>query len=147
MIYPAISYLLRGLLASLTLVSVLAPTLAHADRIKDLTSVASMRSNQLIGYGLVVGLQGTGDGSDVSFTAQSLKTMLSRMGVSMEGPLADFEARGQIHFTRYSFPGFPFADTQAVEDQALDLLVQRAECRRCRQCHVVGAAISAGTFG
>ena len=35
---------------------------AAADRIKDLTAVASVRSNQLIGYGLVVGLQGTGDG-------------------------------------------------------------------------------------
>ena len=91
MMFQPITYLLRGLLASLTLVTVLAPTLAHADRVKDLTSVASMRSNQLIGYGLVVGLQGTGDGADVSFTAQSLKTMLSRMGVSMEGPLSDFE--------------------------------------------------------
>ena len=95
MMYPPISYLLSGFLASLTLLTVLAPTLAHADRVKDLTSVASMRSNQLIGYGLVVGLQGTGDGSDVSFTAQSLKTMLSRMGVSMEGPLADFESASQ----------------------------------------------------
>ena len=95
MTFQPISCVLRGLLASLTLVTVLAPTLAHADRVKDLTSVASMRSNQLIGYGLVVGLQGTGDGSDVSFTAQSLKTMLSRMGVSMEGPLADFEAASQ----------------------------------------------------
>jgi len=95
MMCQPISYLLRGLLASLTLVAVLAPTLAHADRVKDLTSLASMRSNQLIGYGLVVGLQGTGDGADVSFTAQSLKTMLSRMGVSMEGPLADFEAASQ----------------------------------------------------
>ena len=95
MMRQPISYLLRGLLASLTLVAVLAPTLAHADRVKDLTSLASMRSNQLIGYGLVVGLQGTGDGADVSFTAQSLKTMLSRMGVSMEGPLADFEAASQ----------------------------------------------------
>ena len=95
MMFQPISYVLRGLLASLTLVAVLAPTLAHADRVKDLTSVASMRSNQLIGYGLVVGLQGTGDGADVSFTAQSLKTMLSRMGVSMEGPLADFEAASQ----------------------------------------------------
>ncbi len=62
-----------------------------ADRIKDLTTVAAMRSNQLIGYGLVVGLQGTGDGADVSFTAQSMKTMLSRLGVSLEGPLSDFE--------------------------------------------------------
>ncbi len=66
-------------------------TPALADRIKDLTTVAAMRSNQLIGYGLVVGLQGTGDGADVSFTAQSMKTMLSRLGVSLEGPLSDFE--------------------------------------------------------
>jgi flagellar P-ring protein precursor FlgI len=66
-------------------------TSAMADRIKDLASVAAMRSNQLIGYGLVVGLQGTGDGADVSFTAQSMKTLLTRLGVSMEGPLSDFE--------------------------------------------------------
>jgi len=37
-----------------------------ADRIKDLTSVAAMRTNQLIGYGLVVGLNGSGDGADVA---------------------------------------------------------------------------------
>ena len=60
----------------------LAP-MAHADRVKDLASVAAMRSNQLIGYGLVVGLQGTGDGADISFTAQSMKSMLSRLGVSL----------------------------------------------------------------
>ena len=64
---------------------------AWADRIKDLASVAASRTNQLIGYGLVVGLQGTGDGADVSFTAQSMKSMLSRMGVSLDGPLSDFE--------------------------------------------------------
>ena len=64
---------------------------AHADRIKDLTEVAAMRSNQLIGYGLVVGLQGTGDGADVSFTAQSMKSLLSRLGVNLDGPLSDFE--------------------------------------------------------
>jgi flagellar P-ring protein precursor FlgI len=64
---------------------------AWADRIKDLASVAASRTNQLMGYGLVVGLQGTGDGADVSFTAQSMKSMLSRMGVSLDGPLSDFE--------------------------------------------------------
>ena len=68
----------------------LAP-LAHADRVKDLASVAAMRPNQLIGYGLVVGLEGTGDGADISFTAQSMKSMLSRLGVSLEGALSDFE--------------------------------------------------------
>jgi flagellar P-ring protein precursor FlgI len=79
------------LLASACAALVLQPTAARADRIKDLTHVAAKRTNQLIGYGLVVGLQGTGDGSDVSFTAQSMKTMLARMGVAMEGALADFE--------------------------------------------------------
>ncbi len=64
---------------------------AWADRIKDLASVASGRSNQLIGYGLVVGLQGTGDGTDVAFTAKSIRAMLARLGVGVDGPLSDFE--------------------------------------------------------
>ena len=64
---------------------------AWADRIKDLASVASGRTNQLIGYGLVVGLQGTGDGTDVAFTAKTIRAMLSRLGVGMDGPLNDFE--------------------------------------------------------
>ena len=76
---------------SLLLVLTLSSGNVFADRIKDLTTVAAMRSNQLIGYGLVVGLQGTGDGSDVSFTAQSMKTLLNRLGVAMEGPLSDFD--------------------------------------------------------
>ena len=75
----------------LALVLGLSCTNAMADRIKDLTTVAAMRTNQLIGYGLVVGLQGTGDGSDVAFTAQSMKTLLNRLGVRLEGPLSDFE--------------------------------------------------------
>jgi len=65
---------------------------AHADRIKDLATMAAMRSNQLIGYGLIVGLQGTGDGSDLTFTTQSMKTLLSRMGVNQESSIADYEA-------------------------------------------------------
>ena len=64
---------------------------AWADRVKDLASVAAGRSNQLIGYGLVVGLQGTGDGATVSFTTQSMRSMLSRLGVNIDGPLSDFE--------------------------------------------------------
>jgi flagellar P-ring protein precursor FlgI len=74
------------------LMLLLAADPAHADRIKDLTSMAAMRSNQLIGYGLIVGLQGTGDGSDLSFTTQSMKTLLSRMGVNQESSIADYEA-------------------------------------------------------
>ena len=57
---------------------------AYAERIKDLTSIAGVRSNQLVGYGLVVGLDGTGDQtSQAPFTVQSLKSMLSQFGISI----------------------------------------------------------------
>ena len=61
----------------------LMPTVSiHAERIKDMASVAGMRDNQLIGYGLVVGLDGSGDKvGQVSYTVQSLKNMLSQLGV------------------------------------------------------------------
>jgi flagellar P-ring protein precursor FlgI len=84
----------RTLQMALALALLSGSATAWADRIKDIASVAAVRSNQLIGYGLVVGLQGTGDGADVSFTAQSMKAMLSRLGVSIEGPLSDFEQGG-----------------------------------------------------
>jgi flagellar P-ring protein precursor FlgI len=86
-----LSSLMHGLLGALALAAALAPHAAHADRVKDLANVAAMRTNQLVGYGLVVGLQGTGDGADVSFTTQSMKAMLSRLGVSLEGPLSDYD--------------------------------------------------------
>ena len=54
---------------------------SQAQRIKDLTDVSGVRSNQLVGYGLVVGLPGTGESSP--FTEQSFKTMLSNFGITM----------------------------------------------------------------
>jgi flagellar P-ring protein precursor FlgI len=65
-----------------------------ADRIKDLTNVAGVRNNQLIGYGLVVGLNGTGDGGAVPFTGQSLRSILGRLGVNVDGVLSDFDVAG-----------------------------------------------------
>jgi len=65
-----------------------------ADRIKDLTNVAGVRSNQLIGYGLVVGLNGSGDGGAVPFTGQSLRSILGRLGVNVDGVLSDFDVAG-----------------------------------------------------
>ncbi len=57
---------------------------AAAERIKDLATLSGVRSNQLIGYGLVVGLDGTGDQtSQTPFTVQSLKSMLTRLGVAI----------------------------------------------------------------
>jgi len=57
-------------------------TAARAERIKDIASIAGVRSNQLIGYGLVVGLNGTGDKKSAApFTEQSLRSMLNQLGV------------------------------------------------------------------
>ena len=57
---------------------------AQAERVKDLAQVAGVRGNQLVGYGLVVGLDGTGDQtSQAPFTIQSIKNMLQRFGVTI----------------------------------------------------------------
>ena len=57
---------------------------AHAERIKDVASVAGVRSNQLVGYGLVVGLDGTGDQTtQTPFTIQSIANMLAKFGVTI----------------------------------------------------------------
>jgi flagellar P-ring protein precursor FlgI len=56
----------------------------HAERIKDLANVAGVRTNALIGYGLVVGLDGTGDQTtQTPFTIQSIKSMLAQLGVNV----------------------------------------------------------------
>ena len=56
----------------------------NAERVKDLAAVAGVRSNQLVGYGLVVGLDGTGDQtSQTPFTVQSLKNMLTQFGITI----------------------------------------------------------------
>lgn len=57
---------------------------AHAERVKDLASVAGVRGNQLVGYGLVVGLDGTGDQtSQTPFTIQSIRSMLAQFGITV----------------------------------------------------------------
>ena len=57
---------------------------AHAERVKDLATVAGVRSNPLVGYGLVVGLDGSGDQtSQTAFTVQSLKNLLNQLGVTV----------------------------------------------------------------
>jgi flagellar P-ring protein precursor FlgI len=85
---------MRALIAALI---VFASASSWADRIKDLTAVAGVRSNQLVGYGLVVGLQGTGDGADIDFTAQTMKSLLDRLGASLatEGRRSDFDITQQ----------------------------------------------------
>ncbi len=59
-------------------------TQALADRVKDIASVAGVRTNQLVGYGLVVGLDGSGDQtSQAQFTVQSLQNMLTQFGITL----------------------------------------------------------------
>ena len=68
--------------ALLALTGLVTPT--SAERIKDLTEIKGVRSNQLVGYGLVVGLDGTGDQTaQTPFTIQSLKSMLAQYGITM----------------------------------------------------------------
>jgi flagellar P-ring protein precursor FlgI len=57
---------------------------AHAARIKDIANIRGVRQNQLFGYGLVVGLDGSGDGNKSLFTVQSLSSMLEKMGVTID---------------------------------------------------------------
>ncbi len=76
-----ISYSLVAVLCLLWLL--LAPP-AHAERLKDIASIQGVRSNQLIGYGLVVGLNGTGDQTtQTPFTLQTFNNMLAQFGIKV----------------------------------------------------------------
>jgi flagellar P-ring protein precursor FlgI len=68
------------------LLALSATSAGATSRIKDLANIEGVRQNQLIGYGLVVGLNGTGDTlNNIPFTKQSLQAMLERMGVNIRG--------------------------------------------------------------
>jgi flagellar P-ring protein precursor FlgI len=75
---------LRYLLFVIVFAAVTLFPTAQAERVKDLASIAGVRDNQILGYGLVVGLEGTGDSTgQVQFTEQSLRSMLSQYGVTI----------------------------------------------------------------
>jgi flagellar P-ring protein FlgI len=67
----------------LLVVAAMLPGGAQAMRIKDIATIEGVRENQLVGYGLVVGLNGTGDSAGTQFTVQSLVNMLERLGVTV----------------------------------------------------------------
>lgn len=76
----------RSLPAVLALVALLSAALvapALAVRLKDIASFSGVRTNELVGYGLVVGLSGTGDGTSSQFTIRSMVNMLDKMGVQV----------------------------------------------------------------
>src|SRR5690625_3431371 len=74
---------MRYILAALAVLLMASDAMAAA-RIKDITTVRGVRENQLIGYGLVVGLAGSGDTlRNAPFTEQSLQSMLNRTGINV----------------------------------------------------------------
>ncbi len=78
--------LLRAALLAALLLPIATPPAGATSRIKDLANIEGVRQNQLIGYGLVVGLNGTGDTlNNIPFTRQSLQAMLERLGVNIRG--------------------------------------------------------------
>ncbi|ROP49394.1 flagellar P-ring protein precursor FlgI [Enterobacter sp. BIGb0383] len=96
----------------------LAATFAQAERIRDLTSVQGVRGNSLIGYGLVVGLDGTGDQTtQTPFTTQSLNNMLSQMGITVPtGTNMQLKNVAAVMVTA-NFPAF------ARQGQGIDVVV------------------------
>lgn len=99
------------LLLSVLGISLAVSAPANAERLKDLADVAGVRDNPLVGYGLVVGLDGTGDQtSQAPFTVQSLRTMLNQLGVTIPpnvNPQLKNVAAVAIHaqLPAYSKPG------------------------------------------
>src|SRR5215469_3391945 len=69
------------------------PITAHIARVKDVTTVEGIRDNMLLGYGLVVGLNGTGDKQQTIFSIQTLGNMLQRMGVNIENQISNIQVR------------------------------------------------------
>ena len=78
--------MLRAALVAALTFALATPNAGATSRIKDLANIEGVRQNQLIGYGLVVGLNGTGDTlNNIPFTKQSLTAMLERLGVNVRG--------------------------------------------------------------
>lgn len=75
----------------LVLLAVALLSSAQASRLKELAQLEGVRSNQLVGYGLVVGLNGTGDSDNTQFTIQSLVNMMQRLGVNVNPRTVDVD--------------------------------------------------------
>lgn len=98
------------------LILLLLPQLAFAVRIKDIASFDGVRDNQLIGYGLVVGLNGSGDSDQTKFPVQSLVNTLERMGITVNRADITVKNVAAVMVTA-SLPPF------AKQGNALDVLV------------------------
>ncbi|MGI4756695.1 MAG: flagellar basal body P-ring protein FlgI [Janthinobacterium lividum] len=109
----------------------------HEVRVRDITEVQGIRENQLIGYGLVVGLQGTGDRQQTYFTVQTLANMLQRMGVQIPAGTAVVKNVAAVMITAqlpaFAEPGMKMditvssvGDAKSIEGGVLLLTALRA---------------------
>jgi len=92
------------------------PGAAPAARFKDIAAVKGVRENQIIGYGLVVGLSGSGDKRNTEFTLQSLASMLAKMGIGVDPELIQVKNVAAVMVTADLLP---FARTGARMDVLL----------------------------
>ncbi len=84
----AVLIMTSRLLFAMVAIALLLPLQAQAERIKDLADIEGVRGNALIGYGLVVGLNGTGDsGTSSPFTVNSITALLERLGVNVRADI------------------------------------------------------------
>ena len=83
----------------------------QAARVKDIASIKGARTNQLLGYGLVVGLNSTGDDDKTEFTYQTVTNMLNRMGIVVDKTKVDLDNVAGVMVTA-TFPAFAKAGTR-----------------------------------
>jgi flagellar P-ring protein precursor FlgI len=109
----------------LTALSLQAADVERGVRLKDLVSIEGVRQNQLIGYGVVVGLNGTGDKQQTLFSAQSLTNILQRMGVSVSPTSITIKNTAAVLVTAtlppYGQPGATIDATVAAIGDATNL--------------------------
>jgi len=105
------SLFVRLIAAASLLATMAAPALALS-RVKDLVDVEGIRDNMLVGYGLVVGLNGTGDSlKNAPFTQQSIQTMLERLGVNTRGSVMQTKNTAAVMVTA-NLPAFASSGTR-----------------------------------
>jgi flagellar P-ring protein precursor FlgI len=75
---------MKYLVFALSLIYILLPGSSEAARLKDLADIEGVRGNHLVGYGVVVGLEGTGDQRGASFTPQTITNLLERLGIRVD---------------------------------------------------------------
>jgi flagellar P-ring protein precursor FlgI len=116
---------MRKRLLAQSLVLLLTGGAGEAARLKDLVSVEGVRENQLVGYGLVVGLAGTGDRKQTMFSAQSLTNLLERMGVAVSPSAIQVRNTAAVMVTStlpaFAQPGMRIDTTAAAVGDAASL--------------------------